>query len=154
MSIRLVYLLSYLVLFSILGYDVFLLYRYAFDIPFGDTLDLMPRGHFSHLFEFYNENMQFFYFIISEVIYKTFNWNLRYFNFVNFGVYLVILCVYWSILVSAKPKNKINIFPLFLCPILTPMLGYNWLWVFLVQTHTFILFFLIAVYFGFVKSST
>ncbi|MBR5154620.1 MAG: hypothetical protein IKW58_02735 [Alphaproteobacteria bacterium] len=154
MSIRLVYLLSYLVLFSILGYDVFLLYRYAFDIPFWDTWDLMPRGHFSHLFEFYNENMQFFYFIISEVIYKTFNWNLRYFNFVNFGVYLVILCVYWSILVSAKPKNKINIFPLFLCPILTPMLGYNWLWVFLVQTHTFILFFLIAVYFGFVKSST
>jgi hypothetical protein len=31
------------------------------------------------------------------------------------------------------------------------MLGYNWLWVFLVQTHTFILFFLLAIYYGYTK---
>ena len=91
--------MSYLVLFSILGLDVFLLYKYAYDVPFWDTWDLLPNGSYSHLFDFYNENMQFFYFIISEIVYKTLNWNLRYFNFICFGVYLIIIFIYWKIII-------------------------------------------------------
>lgn len=146
--------MSYLVLFSILGLDVFLLYKYAYDVPFWDTWDLLPNGSYSHLFDFYNENMQFFYFIISEIVYKTLNWNLRYFNFVCFGVYLIIIFIYWKILKYADVDKKICFYPLCLSVLLTPMLGHNWLWVLLVQTHTFILFFLLAIYLGFIKDSS
>lgn len=142
---------SLLFLISLITYDVYLLYLYAFDVPFWDVWDSMPKGTYTHIFDFYNENMQFFYFTISEIMYKTSNWNLRYFNFVNFAIYCLIAITYWIILIKTKPKNKVNVFPLFLCAIFTPMLGYNWLWSILVQTHTFILFFLIAIYWGFVK---
>ncbi len=143
--------LSILFFLLILSYDFYLLYEYAFDVPFWDTWDLMPQGDFSHLFDFYNENMQFFYFVISEIMYRVSSWNLRYFTFVNFAIYCFIIAIYWVILLKAKLPNKVNFFPIFLCAIITPMLGYNWLWVLLVQTHTFILFYFLAIYFGFAK---
>ena len=143
--------LSILFFLLIFSYDSYLMYVYAFDVPFWDTWDLMPHGNFSHLFDFYNENMQFFYFIISEIMYKLSSWNLRYFSFVNFTVYSFIIVIYWVILSKAKPQNRVSFFPVFLCALITPMLGYNWLWVLLVQTHTFILFYFLAIYFGFTK---
>jgi hypothetical protein len=128
----------------LVSYDTALLYIYSTDIPFWDTWDLMPKGGFSHIFEFYNENMQLFYFIISEFVYRFFDWNLRYFNFINFAIYLLIAFIYLIILSKAN-DNKNCFYPIFLCALFAPMLGFNWLWVFLVQTHTFILFFLCAI---------
>jgi len=95
--------------------------------------------------------MQFFYFVISEIIYQTSQWNLKHFIFVNFIIYLGLISLYLKILSYANVEKQINCYPLFLCALLTPMLGFNWLWVFLVQTHTFILFFLLAIYFGYAK---
>ena len=146
-----IYSFSLFLLIALGLYDIYVLYIYATDVPFWDTWDLMPRGNFKHLFEFYNENMQFFYFLISEIIYKTSNWNLRHFVFVNFVVYLGLIGIYLKILSKAQINNNTMCYPIFLSILLTPMLGFNWLWVFLVQTHTCILFFLLAIYFGFTK---
>lgn len=147
---KVTYFVSVLLLSVLIGYDARTLYLYATDVPFWDIWDTMPRGGFSHIFEFYNENMQLFYFLLSEILYKTSAWNLRYFCFVNFGVYLFLIYIYWKIL-SKSGENKVCCYPLFLCALLTPMLGYNWLWVILIQTHTYILFFLLAIYFGYIK---
>lgn len=147
------FLFSCLIFVLLAIYDIFVLYEYAFDIPFWDTWDSLPRGNVAHVFNFYNENMQFFYFVISETMYKLSDWNLRDFIFTNFGVYLVLICIYNEILKKAQSK-PVPYYPLFLCILLTPMLGYNWLWAVLVQTHTFILFFLLAIYVGFTKDDT
>ena len=147
---KILYNMSLAILIALVSYDIALLYIYSTDIPFWDTWDLMPKGGFSHIFEFYNENMQLFYFIISEIVYKFFDWNLRYFNFINFAIYLLLAFVYLIILSKAN-SNKNCFYPIFLCALFTPMLGFNWLWVFLVQTHTFILFFLLAIYWGYTK---
>jgi len=144
--------LSCCMVFLLLGYDIYLLSIYATDVPFWDIWDLLPKGNYRHLFSFYNENMQVFYFIISEIMYHFTNWNLRYFVFVNFAVYSILIAIYWKILASTENIKKIPCYPMFLIILLTPMLGYNWLWVFLVQTHTYILFFLLAIYFGFSKN--
>lgn len=142
--------LALLALVSLISYDVSVLYLYAMDMPFWDTWDLFPKGNFRHLLSFYNENMQFFYFIISEIMYKLTDWNLRYFTFVNFAIYCGLALIYVHILKYAR-DGKIPYYPLFFCALFTPLLGYNWLWVVLVQTHTFILCFLCAIYYGFVK---
>lgn len=145
------FIIASFILVSLGVYDVLTLNAYATDVPFWDTWDLLPMGSYGHLFDFYNENMQFFYFLISEIIYRVADWNLRYFIAVNFLVYLSVILIYGIILNKTRQDKKIAFYPLFLCILLTPMLGYNWLWVFLVQTHTFILFFLLAIYFGFTK---
>lgn len=145
-----IFSISCLTLGMLIIYDIFLLYKYAFDLPFWDTWDLLPRGGWSHVFEFYNENMQFFYFIISEILYIVLDWNLQWFIFIDFAIYLGLIFLYNKILQQAQ-NIKVPYYPLFLCILLTPMLGYNWLWVLLVQTHTFILFFLLAIYSGFTK---
>jgi len=150
---KILFIVTGFILVLLGAYDAVTLNNYAFDIPFWDTWDLLPTGGWSHLFDFYNENMQFFYFLISEIIYNIADWNLRYFVATNFVVYLCILLVYGIILNKTRQNNDNAFFPLFLCVLLTPMLGYNWLWVFLVQTHTFILFFLLAIYFGFTKQN-
>ena len=67
---KILYNMSLAILIALVSYDIALLYIYSTDIPFWDTWDLMPKGGFSHIFEFYNENMQLFYFIISEIVYK------------------------------------------------------------------------------------
>ena len=144
---RIIKFISWFALISLVFYDVTLLYIYAMDIPFWDVWVNFPRGGFGHLFEYHNENMQFFYFLISEIVYLLFDWNLRYFNFINFFIYTFIGYVYWKIL-SKSNQGKMAIIPLLLMPIFTPMVGYNWLWAMLVQTHTMILFYLCAIYFG------
>lgn len=146
---RKIFTLSAIILTIFWVYEAVLLYTYATDVPFWDTWEQLPRGEHKHLFEFYNENMQFFYFLISEVIYKTTNWNLRWFNFINFVLYTILLLVYWKILYEAQKQKRVPFYPLFLGALLTPMLGYNWLWPVLVQTHTFILFFLLSIYWGY-----
>lgn len=142
-------LLSWGMLFGLAVYDIFLLYQYAFDLPFWDVWDNLPRGNFRGIFNFYNENLQLFYNIISEIMYLLTDWNLRYFAFVNFIIYLCVVGVY--ILIVQKSETKLPLYPLFFLPMFSPILGYNWLWSILVQTHTYILFFLLAIYWGFCK---
>lgn len=148
-----IFILSNMLLGALVSYDIFLLYHYAFDLPFWDTWELLPRGNWSRLFSFFNENMQFFYFVISETLYALAGWNLRWFVFVNFLIYLGLIFLYNKILLQAEAK-KIPYYPLFFCIVFSPILGYNWLWELLVQTHTFILFFLAAIYAGFTKDSS
>lgn len=140
-------ILSWFALLAMLAYDICLLNEYAFDLPFWDVWDNLPRGNLENIFNFYNENLQLFYNIISEIMYWCSDWNLRYFAFVNFAIYLGILMTYISIIRASQ--IKIMMYPLFFLPMLSPILGYNWLWSILVQTHTYILFFLLAVYCGF-----
>jgi len=149
--VNVIFYLSCFMVLLLLGYDIYLLNIYATDIPFWDIWDLLPTGNYRHLFDFYNENMQVFYFIISETMYRLADWNLRYFVFVNYAVYLALMAIYWKILTSVENVKNLPYYPLFLMILLTPMLGFNWLWIVLVQTHTFILFFLLAIYFGFTK---
>lgn len=144
---KMAYLMSWLILLCALIYDVILLNKYAFDLPFWDVWENLPQGNFDNAFNFFNENLQLFYNIISEIMYLYADWNLRYFSFVNFAIYLCLIGVYVQIVV--KSEIKISFWPLFFLPLLSPILGYNWLWSILVQTHTYILFFLLAVYFGF-----
>lgn len=142
-------LLSWGMLFGLAVYDIFLLYQYAFDLPFWDVWDNLPHGNFRGIFNFYNENLQLFYNIISEIMYLLTDWNLRYFAFVNFVIYLCAVGVY--IFIVQKSETKLPLYPLFFLPLFSPILGYNWLWSILVQTHTYILFFLLAIYWGFCK---
>lgn len=150
-STSIIFYLSCFTVLLLCGYDIYLLSIYATDVPFWDMWDLLPQASWTHLFDFYNQNMQFFYFIISEILYRLVDWNLRYFTFISFAIYLFLTVLYGKILSSTANIRQIYYYPLFLVIILTPMLGYNWLWVLLIQTHTFILFFLLAIYFGFVK---
>lgn len=149
---KIAYLVSWLILLGALIYDIILLNGYAFDLPFWDVWDNLPQGNFNNVFNFFNENLQLFYNIISEIMYLCADWNLRYFAFVNFAIYLCLIGVYVQIVV--KSEIKISFWPLFFLPLLSPILGYNWLWSILVQTHTYILFFLFAVYFGFCANAS
>ena len=149
---KIISLISWCVLMCAVGYDIYLLNKYAFYLPFWDVWDNLPRGNFKGVFKFYNENLQLFYNILSELMYIWADWNQRYFAFVNFAIYLCVVGIY--IVIIGKSQIKLPLYPLFFLPLLSPILGYNWLWSILVQTHTYILFFLLAVYFGFCKDKT
>lgn len=149
---KIVNVLTWFFLLCALIYDIALLDKYAFDLPFWDVWENLPRGNFDNVFDFFNENLQLFYNVISEIMYLCTDWNLRYFAFINFAIYLCTVGIY--IFIVVKSEIKIPFYPLFFLPLLSPILGYNWLWSILVQTHTYVLFFLLAVYFGFcVKKS-
>lgn len=143
------FIISISFLIMLMVYDITQLYIYAKDFPYYDQWDLLPTGSIKNIFSFHNENLQVFYNLISELMYKIFDWNLRYFSFVSFFFYLLVVLIYFIIL---KSSSKIAYFPLFLLAILSPNLSYNWLWSLLMQTHTYIMFFLIAVYFGFIST--
>lgn len=146
------YYLAWFVLGALVLYDAYLLEKNAFDFPWFDEWELFPSGNLSNIFRLYHGHLSFFYELLSEFMLKFFDWNLRYFCFLSFGVYcLTALFYYWAILRYGVCNKRHWWLSLTLLPLFAVLFGYNWLLPLMVQTYTYIFFCLLAVYFGFIR---
>lgn len=145
------------------SYQLFLVCKYAMDVPYFDEWDyfdlkgklcIPDKLSIAWLFDFWSEHIIVPTKLMTWVNLKLFSLNLVYDKIFNYIVYGFLLLVIIGLKVRITGKGVFTYFPAFLIFLLSPLPYENHLWGFQSQYHLLILLSVVPLYFAYHKQPT